>query len=144
MNDPRPRIPDEAIERQHEQRDLGLGVLFLSLVALLLLVAAAVIGMFGFQGLVESRAAASDPPPSPLVETDVQPPQPRLESDPGEVLARLRLLERVQLERYAWIDRGQGIARVPVERAMEILAERGLDGVDLGGVETATEQGDGS
>lgn len=126
MSDPRAHIPQEALERQHEQRDLGIGVLFLSLVALLLLVVLSAFGMYAFQQNAEVRAATRDPEPSPLIETDVLPPQPRLESDPGEVLRRLRLLENVQLERYAWVDRPAGIARVPVERAMELLVERGL------------------
>lgn len=127
MTEPRVEIPQEAIDRDHEQRDLGIGVLFASLVGLAVLLVLSGIAMWGFQGLIERRAAARDPQPSPLVETGVQPPQPRLESTPGEVLARLRVLERVQLERYGWVDRPAGIARVPIERAMELLAERGFE-----------------
>jgi hypothetical protein len=30
------------------------------------------------------------------------------------------------LNRYEWIDREKGLARIPIERAMDILAEGGL------------------
>jgi hypothetical protein len=33
-------------------------------------------------------------------------------------------LVREHLERYAWIDRHQGIVQIPIERAMELEAEK--------------------
>ena len=37
-----------------------------------------------------------------------------------------RAVERLFLETYQWIDSEADIARIPVDRAMEILVERGL------------------
>lgn len=34
--------------------------------------------------------------------------------------------ERRLLDTYAWIDRNQGIVRIPVAVAMDLVAERGL------------------
>jgi hypothetical protein len=49
------------------------------------------------------------------------PPEPRLQSDPSSDLAAERTREQAQLDGYAWVDRDAGIARIPVDRAMDIL-----------------------
>jgi hypothetical protein len=54
------------------------------------------------------------------------PPEPRLSVKPGDELKALRAEEAKQLEGYDWIDREQGVVRIPIARAMEILAQRGL------------------
>ena len=123
----------ESLRRRHEQRDLRIRTLLLGLVVLGVLVGASVLAMKGLQELAESRARVREPQPSPLAETDVVPPQPRLESTPGEVLARLRALETMQLNSYGWVDRPSGIAKIPVHRAMEIIAERGLPAIPASG-----------
>jgi hypothetical protein len=54
-------------------------------------------------------------------------PTPRLETDDGnQDLADLHVREELLLGHYSWIDRGQGKVRIPVERAMELIAQRGL------------------
>jgi hypothetical protein len=50
------------------------------------------------------------------------PPPPRLQADPATDLAAERAREQAQLDGYAWVDRDAGIARIPVDRAMDILA----------------------
>ena len=52
-------------------------------------------------------------------------PEPRLEARSGEDLRALLKSQRDQFESYAWVDRGRGLARIPVARAMEIVAGRG-------------------
>ena len=34
--------------------------------------------------------------------------------------------EEAAVTSYAWVDRTAGVAQIPVERALEIVAERGL------------------
>lgn len=117
-------ISSESLERRHEQRDLGLGILFGILGGVIVLMAVAAGGMVVFQNLAEERARRAESPPSPMIE-EVSPPSPRLESAPGQVLGELRERERVQLQSYGWVDPEAGLARIPVERAMEIIARRG-------------------
>jgi hypothetical protein len=57
-----------------------------------------------------------------------QPAAPRLEINPRESLAALHAREDATLTHYGWIDRAQGVAQVPIDRAMTLLAERGLAG----------------
>lgn len=53
-------------------------------------------------------------------------PQPRLqESPPVDTVGILRQ-ERARVSSYGWVDQKAGVARIPVDRAMDILAEKGL------------------
>jgi hypothetical protein len=54
-------------------------------------------------------------------------PTPRLQTDDGnEDVAELHAREDLLLDHYSWIDRSKGKIRIPIERAMELIAERGL------------------
>ena len=54
-------------------------------------------------------------------------PTPRLELDDGnQDLADLHEREDLLLDHYSWIDRSKGTVRIPIERAMELIAQRGL------------------
>jgi hypothetical protein len=54
-------------------------------------------------------------------------PTPRLELDDGnEDLADLHQREDLLLDYYSWIDRSKGTVRIPIDRAMELIAQRGL------------------
>jgi hypothetical protein len=41
-------------------------------------------------------------------------------------MKELRRQEEKHLKSYGWIDREKGVAHIPIERAMEILANKGL------------------
>ncbi len=57
---------------------------------------------------------------------DVLPPEPRLESDNSAELGKLRAREDALLSRYAWVDRKRSIARIPLERALDVALQRGF------------------
>ena len=58
----------------------------------------------------------------------VEPPQPHLQTDPSEDLARFLVDEDKRLNTYYWIDKEKGIVHIPIEQAMQELAEQGIDG----------------
>lgn len=95
---------------------------------LVVLVAGTVLGMWEIGKVLKARAVAADPPASPIPEARLPRPRPRgaLQADPNGDMARLRASEDAVLGSYAWVDRGAGIARIPIERAMELVAEHGL------------------
>jgi hypothetical protein len=62
----------------------------------------------------------------------VEPPQPRLQIDPSEDLARFLADEDKRLNTYYWIDKKKGIVHIPIEQAMQELAEQGIDGFPRG------------
>jgi hypothetical protein len=54
-------------------------------------------------------------------------PTPRLQVDDGnEDVAGLHQREDLLLDHYSWVDRGQGKVRIPIDRAMELIAQHGL------------------
>jgi len=52
-------------------------------------------------------------------------PAPQLQRTPLSDLELLHQKEQAQLQGYAWVDKEQGIVRIPIERAMQIVAARG-------------------
>jgi hypothetical protein len=54
------------------------------------------------------------------------PPPPRIQPDPGADLQSYREAEQTLLKTYGWVDRQNGVVRMPVDRAMELLLQRGL------------------
>jgi hypothetical protein len=53
---------------------------------------------------------------------------PRLETTPREDLQRFDRAEAGLTNNYGWTDRNHGVVRIPVKRAMDLLAQRGLAG----------------
>ena len=57
---------------------------------------------------------------------DAIPPAPRLQIHPVASWNAFRDAESARLATYGWMDRASGAVHVPVERAMEIVIERGV------------------
>jgi hypothetical protein len=53
-------------------------------------------------------------------------PQPRLQTDDVRDMQALREEEDLQLDHYMWKDQAQGQVIVPIDRAIDLVAERGL------------------
>jgi hypothetical protein len=57
-------------------------------------------------------------------------PTPRLQTDDGyQEIADLHAKEDLLLNNYSWVDGPQGsprLVRIPIDRAIELLAQRGL------------------
>jgi len=54
-------------------------------------------------------------------------PTPRVQADDGnQDVADLHQREDLLLDHYSWVDGAQGKVRIPIERAMELVAQRGL------------------
>ncbi|HEX5236616.1 MAG TPA: hypothetical protein VFW25_14955 [Silvibacterium sp.] len=54
-------------------------------------------------------------------------PTPRLQNDNGnQDLTDLHRREDLLLNHYSWVDQSHGVVRIPIDRAMELLAQRGL------------------
>src|SRR5437879_6079949 len=51
------------------------------------------------------------------------PVAPRLQRNPHPDLEAVRLRERAALEGYRWVDPQRGIAHIPIERAIELMAQ---------------------
>ena len=63
---------------------------------------------------------------SPLAGLRPLPPSPRLQITPSTDLKDTRDQERDLLLSYGWVEKDKGVVRIPIDRAMDLLAERGL------------------
>ena len=89
--------------------------------------------------LTTKIAVEYDTPP-PVIRQEMgsayedMPPEPRLQGVPGhsndpQTDLRLKIVADTEAnQKYGWIDQNAGIAQIPVQDAMKIIAEKGLPG----------------
>ena len=61
-------------------------------------------------------------------------PQPRLEENERTELNGFRYGEEQQLNSYGWVNKEAGVAHIPIEQAMQLIAQRGLPTTPQAGV----------
>ncbi|MGD0498382.1 MAG: hypothetical protein ABSC23_08090 [Bryobacteraceae bacterium] len=114
-------------ETGHEERDVNfraVGKLAGIMVVLCVASAAIVWGVFRyFEARENGRQAPSE---GNAVQANRLPPEPRLEQTPVADLKQIRDSEDQILGTYGWVDRQKGIVRLPIDRAIDLLAQRGL------------------
>jgi hypothetical protein len=118
-------LKNEGVE--YEEKDLKVGWLAGSAVAILLVTIGAMAVLAMLLGGLETRREALGPTPLPLINTRPTPPSPRLQPNPIDgTTAEEQLIEMQEdtekvLTTYGWVDEENGIARVPIDTAIEIL-----------------------
>ncbi len=147
----------------YERRDIGIPAVYYFLVGLAVALVVASFAVSGLYHFLENRSQANQAPVSPLVAnapTDTRrlPPEyktdsegkdyekylqrtfpaPQLETDERSELNKERLREENILSTYDYVDQNAGTVHIPIDRAMDLLAQRGLPVRKQGG-ETATQ-----
>jgi|SRR5580658_1642034 hypothetical protein len=123
----------------YERSDIGAGAVLYFLLGLLV---AGLLTYFVVDGLyhyLDKRSEAEQAPVNPLVTNapaDTRRiasdypqntfPNPKLEEDERGQLNGIRLKEEETLSTYDWIDKNAGTVRIPIDRAMDLIAQRGL------------------
>ncbi len=118
--------------RTHEEKDADVISLGLVAVVLLLLLGICLLVCWGIVHRFNREWAAAEPPQLKMAEQAARFPAPRLLTQPGSELRQLRRAERASLNTHGWVDRGAGVARIPIRQAMQLLLERGLPEVGAG------------
>ncbi len=120
-----PKDSHGAGEPRYEKRDANIpGLLqFAFWLALLL-----VVTFFGMKWTLDyfQRSQPLGPPASPIENARVLPPGPRLQARPHQELVDYCTEQQKKLTTYSWVDQQAGIVRIPIDRAMELVLERGL------------------
>jgi hypothetical protein len=115
--------------QHYERRDATLRPLVLFLGGLALICAVVFVAMVGLFRLFEHTIAESRLPSgqlSPLAKERVLPEEPRLQVNEPEDLAAYRRRQAHIYSSYGVVDASKGTFRIPVERAMQLLLQRGL------------------
>jgi hypothetical protein len=125
-------VSPEALERKHETREPHLrNVLIIGVsVALMIMFCFASAGIL-IAKLSKQRPMQSTQPLGIISAPNLKPlarfPKPNLEIDDGHGdLTELNARQNFELNSYGWIDRSNGIVRIPIDRAMDLILQRGL------------------
>ena len=110
----------------YERRDLNPRVIGLFLVGLVIATALTLLAIWALFDYYATRQARADRPPSPLADVRQIPPEPRLQVNGVADLQDFRAKEEGVLHSYGWIDRKAGSVRIPIDRAKDLLLQRGL------------------
>lgn len=125
-------------EVEYEHSDLSaLGILgFLAGLAIVGLVMHIILaGMFSYLDTYTKRHEQATNPLAPATALDLRNPDPkvanefplpRLETNELGQLNDQRLQEEDTLSTYGWVDQKAGVAHIPIDRAMQLLVQRGL------------------
>lgn len=105
------------------------GVVFalIGVFALIALTAGLMFAMYAGISVTHRQA-----PATPLERAAEVPPNPRLQAYPKRDLAAVRTEAEARLSGYGWVDKKAGLVHVPIERAMELEAQRGWTGASSG------------
>ena len=136
-------VPSKTAEAGHELSDLSAKNVALFGIILAVIIVAAVLvtaALFRHFYTVETTSQVA---PSPLSYSREPTPGPKLTVNPGQDLQTMRAAEDAALNNYEWVDREKGIVRIPVDRAIEILAQKGLPARPQGSGKTIEEKPQG-
>jgi len=133
----------------YERSDVGVTGILVFITALTIFVVVGGVLCYGIGKVINARMNKEDGPNSKWTKTvDVRQlgnfpsspelqnkmaeitqsfPTPRVQSDDGnQDVADLHAREDLLLSNYTWVDESKGTVRIPIERAMELIAQRGL------------------
>ena len=111
----------------HEPSEVGIKRIFLFGVGLIvsaIIIQVTLGGIMAFFTTEEKTLGAARP--TSFDQDKGQFPPPNLQVHDAYDMVQFRKSERATLEGYGWVDEKAGVARIPLERAMNLLVERGL------------------
>ncbi len=109
----------------HELSDLTPRAIAIFLGVLAAMIAGVLVVSVWIYDYSASRLASTEAPPSPVAKP-AAPPEPRLRVVAPTEMQELRAGEDAVLKDYGWVNHAKGAVRIPIDRAMQLLAERGL------------------
>jgi hypothetical protein len=110
--------------QEHEHRDIPVKVIgkYMAVLLIMGVLIVLVVGvMWRYFGANQPEAALS-----PFYGPRELPPTPRLQIEPRNDLRTYLENEQRRLSTYGWVDQNAGVVHIPIERAMDLLLERGL------------------
>lgn len=134
-----------------ELQDIGSGSVIAFFITLLVVVFLANVVIRGIYKGLDYYSKSHEPAMSPMMKQSAptgdlrlvnpseaeQFPEPRLETDERTEINDFRRKEEDTLRTYGWVDKDAGTIRIPIDRAMQLIAERGLpvrpEGADAAG-----------
>lgn len=123
----------------YERQDLKPSGILYFLLGLGVATLLCILGLRALFPFLDRREKSSQPEVNPLITNRVEDtrhvergypqsvfPSPKLEEDERGQLDDIRTNEDKTLYSYGWVDEKTGTVRIPIERAMDLLVQRGL------------------
>lgn len=137
------------IAKGFEESDVRVSGIVVFLTALGIFVVVSAVLCYGIGKVINAQLAKADGPPNKWAHpVDVRKlgnlanspelqkqyaalvqsfPTPRLQTDDGyQEIADTHTREDLLLDHYTWVDQQKGVVRIPIDRAMELIAKQGL------------------
>lgn len=122
--------PADQLEELHENTDLDVrGVMFWMGLLVVLFIATFFVVAGGMRLFKAEEAEKERVALTNRFAADPAPPGPTLQEDPARETREIIGAAKARLNSYGWNDAEKTSAHIPIERAMAILAERGLPDV---------------
>lgn len=113
--------------RGYESSDANVGSVAKFGLGLAIICGIALILMVVMLNRFRAEKKAAEPALSPLAaQREALPPEPRLQIKPEADMDKYRAVEDSLLQSYGWVSREAGVVRLPIDRALELVAQRGL------------------
>jgi hypothetical protein len=111
----------------HEESDINVRAIIWFGIVLTVIVLAVDVAMYGLFKLFDHMERKSDAVVSPLALAPDQPlGPPGLQTTPWTDLKHFRAEQLAYLHGYGWVDEHAGVARIPIDKAKEMLLKKGL------------------
>lgn len=124
-----PQGLDEGVDGGHEENIVRLSTtVWLTIFSVVVVIIVQTVLWMGLKAADNTRKSEKPTalfPGRDAIKPD-QFPEPRLEVRYDNEIEKVRVEEAALVENYAWVDKSKGVARIPVDRALEILARSGL------------------
>jgi hypothetical protein len=137
MSDEQITNPHMGDHGSYEREDLSARGVIYFMIGLAVVVVIIYFIVFGMYRFLDTYETAHQPAMSPMVtpqadtrtitheDTQVF-PQPRLEENERTQLRQFIEGEDRKLATYNWVDKDKGVVQIPIDRAMDLIVERGL------------------
>ena len=119
-----PYSPSDPAQEKIEKRDVHFASVLISLGGLTFFIVGSIVAGFVVYKGLEFYIKKCDRPAACMFEAKVQVPEPRLQVTPAQDLIQVKSEQQKIVEGYAVLDAGAGTARIPVSRAIEMIADK--------------------
>ncbi len=112
--------------RGYEGSDLRLRPIIMLGIALAIAAVVGHLALAGMFAVINGQLARRDAPLPPVARPDQPPPQPQLQVAPRQDWDTMLATHSQRLHSYGWVDQNAGTVHIPIERAMDLVLQRGL------------------
>jgi len=120
-----------------EREDLGSKPIIAFIVTVVVLGVVIYYGLWGMFHVLDTQINKNNETRTPLIQAKTETrtvqdqqikafPEPRLEDNERTELNDTRYAEEERLNSAGWVDEKGGVAHIPIDRAMQLIAQRGL------------------